>query len=351
MIFGCFNYRISEGSHFTTPKKSQVAASGPGMSSLSVGQFQKSVHQPNKYKKEKFEDPTTDSPTPTNMTNFPVQLGGIDLEPGAIMVNKRSDGITTIAINRPKKRNAIDIPTAKKLHAAFLDFESDVTQKVSVLYGNGGTFSAGFDLTQLENWCQPAPNTVEHPSITRRYFEQVRGENIGPLGPTRMNIRKPVICAISGYAVAGGLELSLLGDIRIVDEDAIFEISCRKIGVPLLDGGTVRLPQIVGLGRALDLILTGRPVTGKEALGIGLASRVVPKGQSLEEAMKLARTLIGFPQDCLNVDRQSCYYAAYYAQSLEDALSQEFKAGTRVSDLAIEAGLAFIRKSRRRSKL
>ncbi|OJD15997.1 hypothetical protein AJ78_03789 [Emergomyces pasteurianus Ep9510] len=288
---------------------------------------------------------------PTNVPTFPVQLGHLDIEPNAIVVNKRSEGITTIAMNRPQKRNAIDIPTAKKLHAAFLDFESDATQKVCVLYGNGGTFSAGFDLTQLETWHRPKPNTVQHSSITRRYFEPVRGENLGPLGPTRMNIRKPVICAISGYAVAGGLELSLLGDMRVVDEDAIFEISCRKMGVPLLDGGTVRLPQIVGLGRALDLILTGRPVTGKEALDIGLASRAVPKGQSFDEAMKLARTLIAFPQECLNVDRQSCYYAAYYAQSLEDALSQEFEAGTRVSDLAIDAGLAFVQKSRRRSKL
>ncbi|KKZ66978.1 enoyl-CoA hydratase [[Emmonsia] crescens] len=288
---------------------------------------------------------------PTNTSAFPVQLEDADPEPGALVVTKRSEGITTIAINRPKKRNAIDIPTAKKLHAAFLDFESDATQKVCVLHGNGGTFSAGFDLTQLETWHRPAPNMAQHSSITRRYFEPVRGENIGPLGPTRMHIRKPVICAISGYAVAGGLELSLLGDMRVVDEDAIFEVSCRKIGIPLLDGGTVRLPQIVGLGRALDIILTGRLVTAKEALDIGLASRMVPKGQALDEAMKLGRELVSFPQEGLNADRQSCYYAAYHAHSLQDALSQEFDAGTRVSDIAIEAGLAFVQKSRRRSKL
>ncbi|PGH09841.1 hypothetical protein GX51_00528 [Blastomyces parvus] len=288
---------------------------------------------------------------PTDTSTFPIQPGNADPEPGAIVITKRSEGITTIAINRPKKRNAIDIATAKKLHAAFLDFEADASQKICILHGNGGTFSSGFDMTELTNWRGPAPNMAHNSSITRTYFEPVRGENMGPLGPTRMQVRKPVICAISGHAVAGGLELSLLGDMRVVDEDAIFEVSCRKLGVPLLDGGTVRLPTIVGLGRALDIILTGRPVAAKEALDIGLASRVVPKGQSLGEAMKLARILVSFPQECLNVDRQSCYYAVYHAHLLEDALSQEFDAGTRVSDMAIEAGLAFVRKSRRQSKL
>ncbi|EEH05273.1 enoyl-CoA hydratase [Histoplasma capsulatum G186AR] len=287
----------------------------------------------------------------TNTSTFPIQPEHADPEPGAIAIIKRSEGITTIAMNRPKKRNAIDIPTAKKLYSAFLDFEADASQKICVLHGNGGTFSSGFDLTQLATWHGELPNMAQHSSITRGHFEPVRGENIGPLGPTRMHIRKPVICAVSGYAVAGGLELSLLGDLRVVDEDAIFEVSCRKLGVPLLDGGTVRLPQIIGLGRALDIILTGRAITAKEALNIGLASRVVPKGQSLDEAMKLARMLVSYPQECLNVDRQSCYYAVYHAHSLEDALSQEFEAGSRVSDMAIEAALAFVQKSRRQSKL
>ncbi|EEH49694.1 uncharacterized protein PADG_05773 [Paracoccidioides brasiliensis Pb18] len=288
---------------------------------------------------------------PTITCAFPTHHEVSDPEPNAILISKRGDGITTIAINRPEKRNAISIPTAKKLHAAFLDFESDTSQKVCVFYGTGGTFSAGFDLTQLETWDRPTSDTARHSSITRTYFEPVRGENIGPLGPTRMHVRKPVICAVSGYAVAGGLELSLLADMRVVEEDAVFAVSSRRLGVPLLDGGTVRLPQILGLGRALDVILTGRPVKAKEALELGLASRVVRKGHALEETMKLAQTLMAFPQECLNVDRHSCYYSAYSAHSLEDALSQEFEAGSRVSDLAIEAGLGFVQKSRRQSKL
>ncbi|KAK2732873.1 hypothetical protein FQN55_003880 [Onygenales sp. PD_40] len=279
-----------------------------------------------------------------------------DSEPQTVRITKRSDGITAIGINRPERRNAINIPTAKKLHAAFLDFESDESQKVCVFYGEGGNFSAGFDLSQLETWDRPqagphaaTSDSEEHPSITRSQFEPVRGENMGPLGPTRMQIRKPVICAVSGNAVAGGLELSLLADLRVVEEDAIFGVYCRKMGVPLLDGGTVRLQHVVGLGRALDMILTGRPVRAKEALGMGLANRVVPRGQSFEEAIKLARTLVAFPQDGMNADRQSCYYAAYHAHSLEDGLSQEFEAGCRVSDLAIEDALKFVRK--RQSKL
>ncbi|PGH00763.1 hypothetical protein AJ79_08101 [Helicocarpus griseus UAMH5409] len=291
-----------------------------------------------------------DAPT-LPVSTFPVRLKDADPEPGAVLITKGAEGITTIAINRPDKRNAITIPTAKKLHAAFLDFDTDTTQKVCVLYGTGGTFSAGFDLSQLESWERPAPDSGRETSITRTFFEPVRGENLGPLGPTRMHMRKPLICAISGHAVAGGLELSLLADMRVVEEDVMFGVFSRKVGIPLLDGGTVRLPHIVGLGRALDMILTGRPVRAKEALEMGLANRVVRKGQSLEEAMKLARTLASFPQEGLNADRQSSYYAAYHAHSLEDALSQEFDAGARVSDLGIEAGLNFVRKSGRQSKL
>lgn len=139
-----------------------------------------------------------------------------------------------------------------------------------------------------------------------------------------MQIAKPVICAVSGYAVAGGLELSLLGDMRVVEEDAVFGVFCRRWGVPLIDGGTVRLQKIIGLGRAMDMILTGRPVGAQEALSWGLANRVVPKGKSYAEAVGLARQLIGFPQDCMNLDRRSAYYAAYEASSFEDALRFEF---------------------------
>lgn len=160
----------------------------------------------------------------------------------------------------------------------------------------------------------------------------MQGRNIGPIGPSRMQIKKPVICAVSGYAVAGGLELSLLGDIRVVEEDTIFGVFCRRFGVPLIDGGTVRLQAVIGLGRALDMILTGRGVTAQEALQMGLANRIVPKGQALEEATKIAALLISFPQACMNVDRANCYYSVFNATSLEDALRNEFDEGIKVID-------------------
>jgi enoyl-CoA hydratase/carnithine racemase len=150
------------------------------------------------------------------------------------------------------------------------------------------------------------------------------------MGPSRMQVKKPIIAAVSGYAVAGGLELSLIADIRVVEEDAVFGVFCRRWGVPLIDGGTVRLQAIVGLGRALDMILTGRSVDANEALAMGLANRVVPKGKSLEEATKIANQLLAFPQLCMNVDRSSCYYSAYDASSFEDAMRNEFKHGVEV---------------------
>jgi enoyl-CoA hydratase/carnithine racemase len=145
-----------------------------------------------------------------------------------------------------------------------------------------------------------------------------------------MIITKPVIAAVAGHAVAGGLELSLLADIRVVEEDATFGVFNRRFGVPLIDGGTVRLQAIIGLGRALDMIITGRPVGATEALSMGLANRVVPRGAGEEEAMGIARQIVGFPQECLNVDRASCYYAAFEAKSFEDALANEFEKGVRV---------------------
>ena len=147
------------------------------------------------------------------------------------------------------------------------------------------------------------------------------------MGPSRLQIKKPVITAVSGWAVAGGTELSLLGDMRVVEEDAHFGIFCRRWGVPLLDGGTVRLQAIVGLGRAQDMILTGRPVGAQEALSFGLANRVVPKGKAYEEALNIAKELLRFPQDCMNADRTSCYYACYQATSMGDALRFEFTNG------------------------
>jgi enoyl-CoA hydratase/carnithine racemase len=240
-------------------------------------------------------------------------------------------GISVIAINRPHRKNAVDPLTAKALYEAILIFEDDPNQKVCVLTGTGSSFCAGADLhgvAQADN-DKPGEN-----------LQPVNGRNLGPMGPSRLTIKKPVICAIAGYAVAGGLELSLLADMRVVEEDAVFGVFCRRWGVPLIDGGTVRLQAIVGLGRALDMILTGRPVSAQEALGIGLASRVVPKGESLKEAIVIARQLITFPELCLNTDRQSCYYSAYEASSFRDALSHEFDVGSRVISQEAIAGAA-----------
>jgi enoyl-CoA hydratase/carnithine racemase len=267
-------------------------------------------------------------------SSFP---SGSDNEPDAVLVDKSPDGITTITINREHRKNAVDGPTGKKLTDAFLAFENDPTQQVCVFYGAHGTFCAGFDLHEVAKF-QDQGTEYTGPQIGDH--ERVEGRNIGPIGPSRMQIRKPVISAVSGYAVAGGLELSLIGDMRIAEEDAIFGVFCRRWGVPLIDGGTVRLQAIVGLGRALDMILTGRGVDAKEALAMGLANRVVPKGMALEEAQRIARQLITFPQRCMNIDRTSCYNAAYDAASFEAALSYEYDNGIKVIDLESVKGAA-----------
>ncbi|KAI8670386.1 hypothetical protein NCS55_00784500 [Fusarium keratoplasticum] len=250
-----------------------------------------------------------------------------DSEPQAVQVTKTPEGITTITINRHHKRNAIDGPTGRKLTEAFLAFEDDPSQKVCVFYGANGNFCAGFDLHEVAKF-NPGDHEYKGPIIDVKH--EVHGRNIGPIGPSRMQVKKPVISAVSGYAVAGGLELSLIGDMRVAEEDAVFGVFCRRFGVPLIDGGTVRLQAIVGLGRALDMILTGRGVGAQEALQMGLANRVVPKGQALAEATKIAQQLLAFPQECMNVDRANCYYSAYNASSFEDALGHEFRNGVKV---------------------
>jgi len=261
----------------------------------------------------------------------------MDAEPDAVQVSTTSHGITTIAINREHRRNAVNPPTARKLRDAFLAFENDSTQRVCVFHSLNGTFCAGADLHEIAGG---DPNGGSGSNVGR--LERVEGRNLAPMGPSRMQIRKPLIAAVAGYAVAGGLELSLLCDIRVVEEDAVFGVFCRRWGVPLIDGGTVRLQAIVGLGRALDMILTGRPVSAQEALAIGLANRVVEKGKSLQEAHKIAEQLLSFPQRCMNVDRASCYYAAYNAKSFEDALSNEFDNGVTVlSEESIKGAAKF----------
>jgi enoyl-CoA hydratase/carnithine racemase len=241
-------------------------------------------------------------------------------------------GISIITINRPQRKNAVDPATAKKLYDAILAFEADATQKVCVLTGTGDTFCAGADLHNV------AQKTTDSPPAEN--LQPVNDRNLGPMGPSRLIVQKPVIAAVAGYAVAGGLELCLLADMRVVEEDAIFGVFCRRWGVPLIDGGTVRLQAIVGLGRALDLILTGRPVGAQEALAMGLANRVVPKGQALQQALDIAKQLIAFPELCMNTDRRSAYYSAYEASSFQDAMSQEFNAGVKVVSKEAIAGAA-----------
>jgi enoyl-CoA hydratase len=225
-------------------------------------------------------------------------------------VEIEKDGtITTVILSRPAARNAVDRVTAQDLSDAFREFEADESALVGVLYGDHGHFCAGADLK----------------AIAEGRGNRVEADGDGPMGPSRILLSKPVIAAISGYAVAGGLELALWCDLRIADENAIMGVFCRRWGVPLIDGGTVRLPRLIGLSRALDLILTGRPVDAQEALNMGLVNRVVPEGRAREEAEKLARELAAFPQVCMREDRLSAY--EQFDLNLTDALANEFNHG------------------------
>ncbi|XP_058173355.1 putative enoyl-CoA hydratase/isomerase YngF [Anopheles ziemanni] len=229
---------------------------------------------------------------------------------GAIIVEKENN-ITLIGINRPKVRNAIDSATGKHLASAIAAFESDPKADVGVLHGIGGTFCSGYDLSELASAKQTQPTQAI-----------VQNEE-GVMGPTRRMIRKPLVCAISGYCVAGGLELALMCDLRVMEENAVLGFLNRRFGVPLIDGGTVRLPALIGLSRALDLILTGRTVSAKEALEIGLVNRVVAVGAGLGQAYNLAMSIAKYPQLCIRHDRDAAYYGAFSAKSFEDAMEQE----------------------------
>jgi enoyl-CoA hydratase len=220
--------------------------------------------------------------------------------------------ICTIILNRPERRNAVDRETAEALRKAFEGFEQNDSLRVAVLWGEGGNFCAGADLKAIAS------------EATRNEVDP-HGEGPGPMGPTRMQFSKPVIAAVSGYAVAGGLELALMCDMRVVEESAVLGVFCRRWGVPLIDGGTVRLPRIVGHGRAMDLILTGRSVTSQEALAIGLANRIVADGHAREAAETLAREIAAFPQQCLMADRKSA--GDQWNLSMADALRKEGSGG------------------------
>lgn len=221
-------------------------------------------------------------------------------------------GITTVTIDRPQVRNAVDRETARELAAAFRAFDADDGQAVAILTGAGGTFCAGADLK----------------AIASGDGNRVEETGDGPMGPTRLELSKPVIAAIEGHAVAGGLELALWCDLRVAAEDAVFGVFCRRWGVPLVDGGTVRLPRLIGHSHALDLILTGRGVSGEEARTMGLANRLVPRGRALEAALELAELLVSHPQRCLRSDRQGVL--AQWGLTEDAALREETRRGLDV---------------------
>ncbi len=223
----------------------------------------------------------------------------------------RTGAVTTITINRPEVRNAIDYPTARALADAFRAFEHDENARVAILYGAGGNFCAGADLKAVAD--------------RGKAMNRVTEDGDGPLGPTRMKLSKPVIAAVSGYAVAGGLELALWCDLRVCGESAVFGVFCRRWGVPLIDGGTVRLPRVIGLGRAMDMILTGRPVKAREALAMGLANRVVKTSAVLREAEKLADHIAQFPQACMRNDRMSL--VEQFGYGIDGAMKNELRHG------------------------
>lgn len=231
-------------------------------------------------------------------------------------ISVEQDGpVTTIILNRPNKRNAVDGPMAADLREAVETFESDETQKVAVIWGAHGTFCSGADLSALED-------------KDRAHELDPNGGGSGPMGPTRLALSKPLIAAVSGYAVAGGLELALTADMRVAEKSAVFGVFCRRWGVPLIDGGTVRLPRLVGMGRAMDMILTGRPVDADEALAMGLVNRVVPDGKSRQAAEKLAQEIAAFPQQCMLADRHSAY--RQWDMPLDAALRQEGRLGAPI---------------------
>lgn len=238
-------------------------------------------------------------------------------------VGTRADGpVLVVTLHRPERRHAVDRPTATALQQAFEAFEADERLKVLVLTGSGSEFCAGADLKAMAD---PAlRNAIE-----------ATGSAPGPMGPTRMALSKPAIAAIEGHAVAGGLELALLCDLRVAACSAVLGVFCRRWGVPLIDGGTVRLPRIVGMGRALDLILTGRAVSADEALAMGLVNRVVDDGQALDQALVLAHQLAAFPQRCMRADRASAY--AQWDLPLPVALQHE---GAGAYEVVAAEGLA-----------
>jgi enoyl-CoA hydratase len=236
---------------------------------------------------------------------------------------ERSGAVTTVIMNRPAARNAVNGPAAAELYAAFDEFDKDDSAAVAVLWGDNETFCAGADLKAF--------GTADANAVHRT--------GPGPMGPSRMVLSKPVIAAVAGYAVAGGLELALWCDLRVVEKDAIMGVFCRRWGVPLIDGGTVRLPRLIGHSRAMDLILTGRGVDADEAYAMGLANRVVPKGEARQRAEELAAELAELPQQCMRADRLSTFNQ--WGESEAEAMEFEFGSMSRVSAESLSGAARF----------
>lgn len=222
---------------------------------------------------------------------------------------ERKDEIAVVSINRPAIRNAVDDATAEALYDAALAFDEDPSLSVMILTGSGGHFCAGADLK----------------AVAQGERRAIRESGIAPMGPTRLQLSKPVIAAVEGYAVAGGLELALWCDMRVAAKSSVFGVYCRRFGVPLIDLGTIRLPRLIGHGRAMDLILTGRSVDAEEALSIGLVNRVVADGSALDSALTLAKDIAAFPQKCLRGDRLSAI--EQWDLCVDDAIRREFSHG------------------------
>lgn len=233
---------------------------------------------------------------------------------------EKEEEIWTVILDRRALKNAVDRETAGQLADAFRRFEADEDARVAVLWGAGGTFCAGADLK----------------AFSRGEGNRVESDGDGPMGPTRMELSKPVIAAVSGHAVAGGLELALWCDLRVAEKDAVFGVFCRRWGVPLIDGATVRLPRIIGMGRAMDMILTGRPVGADEALSMGLCNRVVDAGKARQTAEEMARKIAAFPQICMRSDRRSAY--RQWGLSEQKALALEFELGQQALEEEAQTG-------------
>lgn len=256
-------------------------------------------------------------------------------EDTSVVVEKMEDfKIVSIGINRPAKRNCVNKSTANKLYDAFSDFENDDNLNCAVLHGLGGNFSAGYDLSELAK--------IEKDDIANELASLMMDR--GPMGPTRMEFTKPVVASISGYCVAGGLELALMCDIRVMEESAKTGVLNRRFGVPLIDGGSVRLPELIGLSRALDLIITGRMVEAKEAMQMGLVNRVAKVGTAYGQAVQLATEIARLPQECLRADRLSAYHATFASKSLEDSLQFESDNAIHViSQESLEGAKKFVK--------